>query len=50
MLSKSWCPVDLIGRINIAKDGFDEARFSGNLSRQPSEMDGTMEDFQPGAG
>ena len=38
MLSKFWCPVDLIGRINSAEDGFGRARFFGDLSRQPSEM------------
>jgi len=45
MLSKFWCPVDLIGRINSAEDGFGRARFFGDLSRQPSEMEGTREDF-----
>jgi hypothetical protein len=49
MLSKSWCPVDLRGRINIAKDGFGEARFSWK-SLEAAERNGTMEDFQPGAG
>ena len=45
MLSKFWCPVDLIGRINSAEDGFGKARFSGDLSKLPSEMEGTREDF-----